>query len=271
MFTAHWGLTRSPFASQLNPEDFYLSATHDEALARLVFLIENGRRLGFLLGASGTGKSLLFEIAASQLRRSGCQVVKMNVTGLDANEFSWKLSTGLGHLTSTHAGPVEWWRGIGDRLAANRYQRTATVVLLDDVEDCCPDVYGAIARLVLTEQKPDARLTIILAGQRQQAGSLGSKLNELCELRIEIEPWDEGGTTEYVQDALERVGRRPDIFDPSALERLHDLSNGVARRVRQLAELSLIAGVAEGLQQIDDTVVDAVHLGLTNDGLPDAA
>ena len=39
MYINHWGLNRSPFAAQLNPEDFYASPTHEEALARLQFLI----------------------------------------------------------------------------------------------------------------------------------------------------------------------------------------------------------------------------------------
>ena len=69
MHVAYWGLSRSPFTAQLNPADYYPSAVHEEALARLHFLVDSRRRLGYLLGGSGTGKSLVLDVAALQLRR----------------------------------------------------------------------------------------------------------------------------------------------------------------------------------------------------------
>ena len=266
MYINHWGLNRSPFAAQLNPEDFYASPTHEEALARLQFLIENGRRLGFLLGATGTGKSLLLEIAARELRYNGCNVVKLNLTGLSGTEFVWGLASGLGHLAPTDAGPVECWRGIADRLAANRYQRITTVILLDDAEECENSVYAAISRFALSEQRPESRVTLVMSSQRQRSRTFGSKLNEMCDLRIDILPWSATETTEYVKDALQRVGGTSEIFTESAFQRLYDLTQGIPRRVRQLAELSLVAGAADGINQIEADAVDAVHqsLGIRN-------
>ncbi len=83
MFLTHWGLSRSPFGGPLNPADYHASPTHEEALARMMYLIDNGRRLGLLLGQAGTGKSLLLAVTACQLRQAGCQVVCLNLTGLD--------------------------------------------------------------------------------------------------------------------------------------------------------------------------------------------
>ena len=271
MFITHWGLTRSPFGGPLNPADYYASPTHEEALARMMFLIENGRRLGFLLGDSGTGKSLLLAVATGQLRQAGCQVVRLNLTGLDSHEFAWKLATGLGYLSSPAAGPVEWWRGTADRLTVNRYQRCTTVVLLDDAGEGSREIDAAVSRLALTDQQPDARLTIVLACRRQQALQFASKLNELCELRIELEPWEAQDTAAYVRDTLVRLGGRDDIFEPAALGRLHDLSGGIPRRVRQLAEVCLVAGAAEGLQRIESQLVESVHRGLASEGIAEAA
>lgn len=271
MYINHWGLDRSPFATQLNPEDFFASPTHEEALARLQFLIENGRRLGFLLGATGTGKSLLLEIAARQLRHNGCNVVKLNLTGLSGAEFVWGLASGLGHLAPTDAGPVECWRGIADRLAANRYQRITTVVLLDDAEECEESVYAAISRFALSEQRPESRVTLILGSQRQRSRTFGSKLNEMCDLRIDILPWNAEETAEYVTDAVQRVGGGEEVFSPESLQRLYDLTQGIPRRVRQLAELSLVAGAADGSHRIEADVVDAVHRSLGGRNVTEAA
>jgi type II secretory pathway predicted ATPase ExeA len=236
-----------------------------------MFLVENSRRLGFLLGDSGTGKSLLMALATDQLRQSGCQVVRLNLTGLDRLEFTWKLATGLGHLSTPAAGPVEWWRGIADRLAVNRYERRSTVVLLDDVGDCSHEVGATVGRLALTDQQPDARLTIVLACRRRQVEQLGSKLNDLCELRIEVDPWEAQDTAGYVRDTLVRLGGRDSIFQPQALARLHELAGGNPRRVRQLAEVALVAGAAGDLQQIDPQLVETVHRDLATEKVTEAA
>ncbi len=271
MHNDYWGLNHSPFASQLDPADYYPSPPHEEALARLDFLIDNGRRLGYLMGSSGTGKSLLLEVATRQLRRRGCHVVKLNVVGLSGQEFVWKMASGLGHHLAPDASALECWRGISDRLIANRYQRLSTVILLDDFDEADREVQSAINRLCLIDQHPEARLTVVLAAQRPRAGSFSSKLEELCELRIDLEPWEAAETAGYIRHSMEQAGGQPDCFEEDALEHLHSLSRGLPRRIRQLAELSLLAGAAEELQQISSSVIESVHRSLTNDGVRDAA
>ncbi len=271
MYTNHWGMDRSPFAAQLNAADYFPSATHEEGLARLQFLVDNGRRLGFLQGTNGTGKSLLFEVAARKFRSKGCCIVRSNLMGLSGPEFVWNLASALGHLVSTSAAPVDCWRGISDRLAANRYQRITTLVLLDDAEDCDESVYSAICRLALKEQHPDSRLTIVLACQPQRSASFGTKLNEMCDMKIDVEPWEVDDTAAYIRDALARVGAPDETFNVMALQRLHELTHGIPRRVRQLAELSLVAGAADGITTIDPDIVEAVHRSLAGQDISEAA
>lgn len=262
MFIAHWGLSRSPFGGGLHPADYHASPTHEEALARMMYLIDNGRRLGFLLGQSGIGKSLLLAVAAGQLRPSGCQVVSLNLTGLDASELTWRLANALGHLCTPAAGPVDWWRGIADRLAAGRYQQISTVILLDDAGHCSRDLDDTISRLALTDQHPGTRLTILLASQQDQAAHFAAKLKDLCELSIVIEPWSEEETAAYVRDTLARVGGREPIFAAEALRRLYELTDGIPRRVRQLAEVCLVAGAADHAPQIGPQIIQSIHSGL---------
>ena len=76
MYQSHWGLRESPFRDGPDPQSFYQSPTHEEALARLHFLVEQHRRLGLLLGPEGSGKSLLAgdpRLPASPSRTGGRQ------------------------------------------------------------------------------------------------------------------------------------------------------------------------------------------------------
>lgn len=271
MHIAHWGLKRSPFAAQLNPADYYPSAIHEEALARIHFLTDSGRRLGYLVGPSGTGKSLTLEMAARQLRRVNCQVVKMNAVGLAGSEFVWRLAAALGHSLPGSSSTAECWRAIADHFVANRYQRITTVLLLDDADEMSVDLQAALCRLALTDNHPDTRLTLIFAAQPHRSSRFGTKLNELCELRIELEAWDAHETARFVEASLAEAGVDRTIFTGEALDHLFHLTQGVPRRVRQLAELALLAGAAEELSFVDDEVIESVHRSLTNSGVAEAA
>src|SRR4051812_36324078 len=70
----HWGLESWPFRSLPGVGQFYPTAGHNEALARIEHLVEGRRRAGVLLGQSGVGKSLLLKVAARELSRKGAAV-----------------------------------------------------------------------------------------------------------------------------------------------------------------------------------------------------
>jgi type II secretory pathway predicted ATPase ExeA len=271
MHIPYWGLTHSPFASQLEPRNYYPSVLHEEALARLDFLIANGRRLGFLLGGPGTGKSMLLEVAARQLRRGGSRLVKFNVMGLSGAEFTWKLALGLGSSLLPSASPLEYWRVITDHLTANRYHRVSTVVLLDDVDESTADVHAAISRLALIDPHPEARLTVVLTAQRQRSGALGSKLNELCDLRIELEAFDEVETAAFVEYECHLAGATRSLFDVEAIERMYCFTHGNPRRICQIAELGLLAGAAESLEVVTAGVIESVQQSLAGRDVPEVA
>nr|MBP9823683.1 hypothetical protein [Thermoanaerobaculia bacterium] len=67
-----WGLERAPFEGAADPDFFFPSEGHAEALARLEYLArERGAQLGLLTGEIGCGKRLvraLFAAASAPFR-----------------------------------------------------------------------------------------------------------------------------------------------------------------------------------------------------------
>jgi len=258
MYKDHWGLRDTPFSSDLDPQAFFESQVHEEALARLYYLVEQRRRLGLLLGAHGSGKSLLLEVLCDQLRRAGRPVARLRLVGVSAAEFPWLLARELGVDLRPDEGPTSLWRSIADRIAANRHQQWGTMVLLDDVDEAEAELRTAIVRLTQLEPGRDAGLTIILSARLDRASRLGPRLLELSELRIDLDSWEEEDTAAFLSTALKRAGREGPAFGAAAIARLHQLSGGVPRRVRQLADWALMAGAGQQQQQIDALTVETV-------------
>lgn len=260
MYRVHWGLREAPFRACLDARFFYQSPNHEEALARLHFLVEEHRRVGLCFGPSGGGKSMLLEVFAGQLRRRGCQVVNLGLLGIDLHEFLWLTAAELGLNPSPNDTEFCLWRGIVDRIAENRYQQLNTVVLLDDVDEAEPPVVDTIVRLAECDRSPTARLTIVVAATSGNARKLGNRLLDLAELRVDVERWEECDTVGYLTAALRQAGRRERAFTDEAVVRLHRLCDGIPRRINQLANLALLAGAGRRLSAIDaETVESAYH------------
>lgn len=259
MHESHWGLRESPFRASLEPRFFHHGPTHEEALSRLSFLVENRRRLGLLLGGRGSGKSLLLCVLARDLMRRTEVVARVSLLGLEPCELlhdvarQWGAARVEGHELFT------LWRSVTDRLVELRHEQAGVVLLLDDADQASPEVLSAVTRLLQADASFEARLTVVLAVQQGRAALLGARLLGLAELRIELEAWEEPDIQEFLTSALARAGRADPLFEPAAAARLHALTQGAPRTVCQLAELALLAGAGQGLSGIDVATINAVH------------
>jgi general secretion pathway protein A len=259
MYPKHWGLRESPFCGRFDEQFFHQSSTHEEGLARLHFLVENRRRLGLLMGPAGSGKSLLMAYFAEQMRRTGRMAAAIELSGLEPAEWLSQAAAGL-KLNPDPATPTALlWRMLNDRIAEFQYQAIETVFLFDDADRAEPGVFDQIARLARYHNGPAARLMIVLSGRQERMGRIGPELLELADLRIDLEAWNRDQTEEYLAQSLDRAGCRTAIFTESAVERLQELTHGIPRRVSQVADLALLAGAGQDLEQIDEQVVESVY------------
>ena len=258
MYQSYWGLAESPFQGRLDPSKFYESPTHEEALARLDFLVKEHRRLGLVMGPAGSGKSFVLEVFASRLRGQGSPVAAVSAFGVESVEFLGQVAVGFGLNPGPGLATAGLWRLLSDRIAEFRYQRMETVLLVDDADSAGRDVVVQLTRLAKSDPGPDSLLTIVLAGQPDRIGRLGPGLLELAELRIDLEPWEPSDTVHFIEAALQKAGRTTPVFAEPAIERLHQLAQGVPRRVSQLADLALVAGAGRTLDSIDADTIDSV-------------
>lgn len=259
MYQAHWGLDDTPFRNRLDSRFFYQSPTHEEALARLHFLVEQGRRLGLLMGGQGSGKSLLLEVFAQEVRRAGNTVASLSLLGVEPAEFLWLLAGGLGLNPGRDLAVPLLWRMLADRIAEFRYQQLCALILLDDADRAKPEVLTQVARLAQIDLSPESQMTIVLAARPERIGRLGDELLERAELRIDLDPWQPDDTENYLKTVLAQAGRKDPVFAPPAVAKLHELSHGIPRRISQLADLALLAGAGRNLAKIDVETVESVY------------
>ena len=258
MYRSHWHLSTSPFCSGGAARYFHRGAAHEEALARLGYLVDERRRLGLLLGEGGVGKTLVLSVLAGTLRRQGRQVAHVSLRGAGCREVLWQLAAELQLAPRRDDDDYALWRSVSDHLAENRYQQLHTVLLLDDVDGATAEARALTARLAQVDSAADAPLTIVMSADYEHAADLGAALLDLVELRVDLARWDATETVEFLAASLAAADCQQQIFSDEAALQLHRLSGGIPRRVVQLADLALLAGAGGGLKQVDaDTVQSA--------------
>jgi general secretion pathway protein A len=264
MYADYWGLDEIPFTNTLDTRWFYDSPGHDEALARLIFLVEQHRRCGVLSGLAGTGKSLILELLRREAVRTAAEVVLLDVLGLGSRELTWDILAALGKSAGTDDSPHRLWRRLEDHVRVNCDARTPLVLVLDHLDRAQPDCLAAIERLQHLSGVANSGLTLVLGVGNDLAAGQAELLRDISDLRIEVVPLDRGQTQQYVETLLERAGADRPLFDSPAFDRLFDETGGIPRQINRLSDLALLAGMADQVPRIDEgliaTVAEELHV-----------
>ena len=255
MLADYWGFETTPFRNPAGA-GFFQSASNDEALARLQFLVDNRYRLGILLGESGSGKTVLLQRFQYDLHRTESQVCRFSLLGIDVEEFLQQINAQL--CLSEGVSLAEVWQNLFDHICVNGYQNVPTVFLFDDVHEAEGEVLTAVARLTQAVSCANQRFTIFAAADALRAELVGRRLIELATLRVELWPWTQVETAEFIQNEIRRCGRSEPAFDVQALDRIFEISGGNPRQICLLAELALAAGVGQTLPMIDAETIESV-------------
>ena len=270
MHSHHADFAASPFRGDFNPRCFHVNANVEEVLARLHFVTEQRRRLGLLLGPAGGGKSQILRTFAAQARQADRQIASVSALGVSPAEFLALLGQELGLGRADATSSLLLWRVLDDHLRSNRYQRLSTLILVDDADEAEPALIPYFARLVQSDPSVAARLTVILAARADRLDKLSYRLLEMAELRIDLQPWSEADTAAYLTHTLTAAGRPADHITAPAIAKLHTLASGIPRRVKQLADLSLLAAAGQELPLVDLETIESVYqeLGVVAETAP---
>ncbi|HUG70469.1 MAG TPA: AAA family ATPase [Pirellulaceae bacterium] len=256
----YWRLNAAPFANDA-AQPLFRGATVEEALARIEFLISNRRRVGSLLGVSGVGKSSLLRYVAQNPPQTeevpSLQVFRTSMLGLSSGELLVDLATRLSGNRRAVDSPSAW-KSLCDYFQAASRQSLQTVLLIDDTESSTTAAEADLSRLMAMAFS----LTIVFSVETQLASAVSRCLFDRTELQIELPGWEISQTTEFLAWTAHRLGRKEPIFTDTAVQRIQALSEGIPRRIVQLADLALVAGAVGKADCVDAECVQQVAFEL---------
>ncbi len=258
MYTAFYGLREKPFALSPDPRFLYLAGSHREALAHLLYGIEQGEGFISVTGEVGTGKTTL------------CRTLLERLDGDTELAFLFNPSrTALELLQSICAEfglPAE---GLARRalmhqlntfLVEQKRRGKRVLLIIDEAQTLSENTLEQVRLLSNLETSREKLIQILLLGQPELDRKLDERglrqLRQRISVRWKLDPLGPTETRAYVRHRLSVAAGEPkDLFSDAALKEVHRRTGGIPRLVNQLCDRALLAGYAARAARIGPRLV----------------
>jgi len=260
MYLSFFGLNEKPFAITPDPRYLYLSERHAEALAHLLYGINEAGGFVQLTGEVGTGKTTVVRSLLAQTPQNAEIALILNPR-MTAPEFLLTICEELGiGVPDSAAGSLKDLVDILSHYLLRAHSAGKRVVLVvDEAQNLAPDVLEQVRLLTNLETNTQKLLQIILIGQPELRDLLAR--NELRQLaqritgRYHLCPLLAPETTAYVRHRLRVAGATNDMFTPHALAEVHRLSGGVPRVINIICDRALLGAYTQDRHRVTVSMV----------------
>ena len=264
MYASFFGLKHEPFSIAPDPRYLFMSERHREALAHLLYGVNGGGGFVLLSGEIGAGKTTVCRCFLEQIpRRTNVAYIfnpKLTVVELlqsVCEEF------GIPLPPAAHGEPTvkDYLDPLNEFLLRTHSVGQNNVLIIDEAQMLSAEVLEQLRLLTNLETSERKLLQIILIGQPELRDLLARpELEQLAQrviARYHLGALEPEETERYIRHRLSVAGMTIAMpFDAKAIERIHQLSRGVPRRINLLADRALLGAYSVGRGQVDRTIVD---------------
>jgi len=245
MYTSFFGLSEKPFAITPDPRYLYLSERHAEALAHLLYGINESGGFIQLTGEVGTGKTTVVRTLLSRVPHHADVAVILNprVTPV---EFLLTICEELGLPVedADRDSVKQMVDALNRRLLSAHAEGRRIIVIVDEAQNLSADTLEQVRLLTNLETPTQKLLQIILIGQPELRELLDrNDLRQLAQRitgRYHLKPLSREETEGYVRHRLRVAGAAGEIFTPSALREVYRLAAGIPRVVNVTCDRALL-------------------------------
>jgi len=257
MYLQHWGLQKTPFGNVPARTIFFRSPQHEEALRRLLYVIEDRKGVAMLTGEVGCGKTTVTKALNDFLDREHVQIATISNPALPPADFLKAILLKLGGEAEDVSKSILLDR-IQSILQQNAERKIKTILIIDEAHVIGDQATLDELRMLLNFQSDDEFLiTIILLGQPPLLRNISElqPLKERISIKFNLEPLDWHNTLRYVVYRLRSAGASRGIFTKEAINKLFTHSGGIPLRINNLCDRALLVGLMRNANVIDSRMV----------------
>ncbi|WP_373499901.1 ExeA family protein [Desulfococcus sp.] len=261
MYRNFYHLKERPFDHTPDPEFLYLSKSHREVLASMVYGITYAKGFILVAGDVGIGKTTLIQALLKELGPTFL-VALINNPRPGFAEILFRLSKTLGIPFSETAHTLESYHHLKVKLEKSDKEGKRTVLIIDEAHLLSEECLENIRLLSNYETETRKLIQIVLVGQNEiyrtlQQDSLKSLKQRIVINRI-LEALDRNEVEKYIQHRLRVAGRQTPLFDRKARALIWEKSRGVPRVINHICDNALMTGYALSSRKIGEKIITEV-------------
>ena len=258
MYQLHFHLSDRPFASVANPEHYFPASSVEQAREVTALNIERASGTTMLVGAVGTGKSLLCQLIANQFSNElpVCTIESGQIR--NAEEL---LQAVLHGLDLPHHGDLSELRITLSNHITGQSCLNGVLLIVDEAERLSIELLEEIR--VLTNLVKDGQpcVRLLLAGAESLEEKLASpaleSLNQRVVGRLYLDNFSQDETRDYICARINAAGGdATSIFSDDAFQTVYQATNGVPRLVNQLCDHTLLLASVASHSRVDGARVE---------------
>jgi general secretion pathway protein A len=257
LYTEFFHLRETPFALEPDSRFLVMADEHKEALATLIYALEQHEGWALLLGEAGVGKTTLI---MALLRELGEAVVPAVITNplLEPLDLFNMIALELG-MDGPYTSKGQFLIALGQLINHCRQENKILLLVIDEAHSLTPRLLEELRLLGNLDSASPRLLNIFMVGQpkvlllMKKAGARG--LMQRLHRHYLLKPLSENEAAGYIRHRLEVAGGSPDIFDEDALQEVHQITGGIPRLINALCDESLLLAFSQDKRRVDRDLV----------------
>ena len=272
MYETFFGFERRPFPVAPATDLYFPASSIEQARGTLARLIERAEGPGMVIGAAGTGKTLLCQVLAQQFSEQFqiAQLASGQICTRRALLQAVLYSMGLPYRSRAEG---ELRLSLNEHLTSKELPGKGVVLIIDEAHGLPLLLLEEIRQITNLAKNGEPSVRLVLVGSARLEENLASPKLESFSQRIAarcyLNCFEPAETHQYVkaQVSLARGSDKP-IFTEEGLKTIHRATDGVPRLVNQVCDHALVLGFAGGVKQIDEHGVEEAWADLQQLPLP---
>jgi len=261
-------LREFPFSITCDERFFFESAIHAEALANMMYTVQQRKGMVLVTGEVGAGKTFLSNMLAARLG-PGCTTIQMKNPPQSAKQVVKAVATHLGIQVRSSADKLSVADRLEEHLIRMHVRGRLVVLILDESQDLPAASLEEIRLLWNLESDGQRLVQIILAGQPELRQKLQQPrwepLRQRVVLSYHLGHLNAADSEAYIDHRIGIAAAEdcPVQFTPEAKAGIYAATDGTPRLINVLCDNALLVGYVQGTNCIDRAIVAKVVRDMT--------
>jgi len=272
MYLSFYKLREFPFSITCDERFFYESAVHAEALANMMYTVQQRKGMVLITGEVGAGKTFLGNMLGAKLGM-GCLTIVMQHPPQSGKQLLRALSSRIGMSVRSSSDKLTLVDSLEQHLVRMHTRGRLVALILDEAQDLSAACLEEIRLLWNWEQDGHRLIQILLIAQPELRDKLLEPKWEPLRQRIvlsyhlgHLSPED---TAAYIAHRI-RVAADEGCtaeFTPDTIKDIYAATGGIPRLINVLCDNALLVGYAKGIPRVNRHIIAEVLRDMTCWGL----